>query len=171
VVVCISSGQPLLPALFYGVIAAGGVYSAASSSFTAPELSRQIKQGSSDLIFCSEDAKEVAIQAAKDCGVPLSRVLVLSSTPWSMTPIEGNQTCLPSKGKLEWERIIDKEKLENTLICLLYSSGTTGIPKGKNQNLSGTNITNKPRRDSLAYQHRLRMLHPYRLVVGRTTPP
>jgi 4-coumarate--CoA ligase len=42
VVVCISSGQLLLPALFSGVVAAGGVYSAASSSFTAPELVHQL---------------------------------------------------------------------------------------------------------------------------------
>ena len=42
VVVCISSGQPLLPMLFYGVIAAGGVYSAASASYTAPELWKSV---------------------------------------------------------------------------------------------------------------------------------
>jgi acyl-coenzyme A synthetase/AMP-(fatty) acid ligase len=127
VVVCISSGQPLLPILFYGVIAAGGVYSAASASFTTPELSRQVKQGSSDLIFCSEDAKGVAVATAKECGVPLSRVVVISSSPkWEMKAVEGGKTCLPSNGKMDWERITDQKDLENSLICLLYSSGTTG---------------------------------------------
>jgi 4-coumarate--CoA ligase len=131
VVVCISSGQPLLPILFYGVIAAGGVYSAASSSFTAPELSRQVQQGSSNLIFCSEDVKNVAIQTAKECGVPLNRVLVISSSPeWSMRSIEGNRACLPSNGKIDWKRITDQKELNDSLICLLYSSGTTGPPKG-----------------------------------------
>ncbi|TVY38185.1 putative acyl-coenzyme A synthetase, partial [Lachnellula subtilissima] len=131
VVVCISSGQPLLPMLFYGVIAAGGVYSAASASFTAPELCRQVQQGSSNLIFCSEDAKEVAIQSAKDCGVPLSRVVVISSSPeWTMRAVEGNTSCLPSSGKLDWQKITDQKELEGRLICLLYSSGTTGAPKG-----------------------------------------
>ena len=131
VVVCVSSGQVLLPILFYGVIAAGGVYSAASASFTAAELSRQIKQGSSNLIFCSEDAKSVAIQAATDCGVPLTRVLVISSTPeWSMRTVEGTLACLPSNGKMDWEMITDENDLEHSLICLLYSSGTTGVPKG-----------------------------------------
>jgi 4-coumarate--CoA ligase len=129
VVVCISSGQPLLPILFYGVIAAGGVYSAASSAFTASELSRQIKQGNSNLVFCSEDAKEVTIQAAKQCGIPLSRV-IKSSPEWSMRSIEGSVACLPSEGKLDWERITNQEKLDKSLICLLYSSGTTGVPKG-----------------------------------------
>ena len=131
VVVCISSGQPLLPMVFYGVIAAGGVYSTASPSFTAPELSRQVQQGSSDLIFCSEDAKYVAIQSAKECGVPLSRVVVVSSSPeWTMRAVEGNTSCLPSSGKLDWQKITVQKELEERLICLLYSSGTTGAPKG-----------------------------------------
>lgn len=131
VVICISSGQLLLPMLFYGVIAAGGVYSAASASFTASELERQIKQGNSNLVFCSEDAKDVAVKAAGSCGVPLSRVCVIKSSPeWTMRSLENDVSVLPSKGKLDWKRITDQEELENSLICLLYSSGTTGIPKG-----------------------------------------
>lgn len=132
VVVCISSGQVLLPVLFYGVIAAGGVYSAASSAFTIPELERQVKQGSSNLIFCSEDTKEIAVKAAKACGVPLSRVLVVESNPkWSMRAVEGEGTALASEGKMDWERVTDRKELDRSLICLLYSSGTTGVPKGK----------------------------------------
>ncbi|KAH6677457.1 hypothetical protein B0J14DRAFT_615623 [Halenospora varia] len=140
VVVCISSGQPLLPILFYGVIAAGGVYSAASASFTAPELARQIRHGESKLVFCSEDARQVAVTAAKECGVPLSRVLVVSGKEgkWSMKSVEGKGSCLPSRGELDWERLIKREVLDESLICLLYSSGTTGIPKGVE--LSHTNI-------------------------------
>lgn len=132
VVVCISSGQILLPIVFFGVIAASGVYSAASSAFTPPELSRQVRQGSSNLIFCSEDAKDVAIKSAKECGVPLSRVLVMNSRKgeWGFRSVEGGQSCLGGKGMLDWERITDRQKLENSLICLLYSSGTTGVPKG-----------------------------------------
>lgn len=130
VVVCISSGQPLLPALFYGVIAAGGVYSAASSSFATPELTRQIKQGFSNLIICSPDTQEVAVAAARESGVPLHRVLCLRSSPkWTLTSAQDGQNCI-SKEKLNWKRVTDKEELENSLICLLYSSGTTGAPKG-----------------------------------------
>jgi long-subunit acyl-CoA synthetase (AMP-forming) len=132
VVVCISSGQILLPIILFGVIAAGGVYSAASSHFTSPELSRQVKQGSSNLIFCSEDAKDVTVKAARECGVPLSRVLVINSGKgkWSMRSVEGGKECLGGYGRLGWERITEQKKLDDSLICLLYSSGTTGIPKG-----------------------------------------
>lgn len=131
VVVCISSGNALLPIAFYGIVAAGGVYSAASSSFTAAELARQIKQGSCNLLFCSEDVQDVAKQAAKACEIPLERVLVIrSGIARSVTPIEGTENHLDSEGKLDWQRITDRVELENSLVCLLYSSGTTGIPKG-----------------------------------------
>ena len=130
--VCISTGQILLPIVLLGVIAAGGVYSAASAAFTPSELSKQIKQGSSNLIFCSEDVKDVTIKAAKECGVPLNRVLVINSRKgeWGFRSVEGGQSCLEGKGMLEWEKITDKKKLDQSLICLLYSSGTTGVPKG-----------------------------------------
>jgi len=132
VVVCISSGEILIPIVLFGVVAAGGVYSAASSAFAPSELSRQVKQGSSNLIFCSEDAKDVAIKSAKECGVPLNRVLVISSKKgkWGFESVEGGQNCLGGKGMLDWEKITDREKLKDSLVCLLYSSGTTGVPKG-----------------------------------------
>lgn len=131
VVVSISSGQPLLPVLFYGVVAAGGVYSAASSSFTAPELARQITQGGSKLVVCSPDTQDVAVAAARQCGVPLNRVLCLKSSPeWSLTTVGDNQNSISGE-KLDWKRITNKEELENSLVCLLYSSGTTGPPKGR----------------------------------------
>ncbi|OBT58401.1 hypothetical protein VE04_00778 [Pseudogymnoascus sp. 24MN13] len=130
VVVCISSGQPLLPVFFYGVVAAGGVYSAASSSFTTPELARQITQGGSNLLVCSPDTQDVAVAAAKQCGIPLNRVLCLKSSPeWGLMSLGNNQNCI-SNEKLDWKRITNKEELENSLVCLLYSSGTTGPPKG-----------------------------------------
>ncbi|KAL3425851.1 acyl-coenzyme A synthetase [Phlyctema vagabunda] len=130
VVVCISSGQPLLPIVFYGVIAAGGVYSAASSAFTASELVRQVTQGRSNLIFCSPDVKDVAMQAARDCGIALNRVVVVDSDPWSMKVIDGGQEIM-SEEMLEWERVTNQKELEESLVLLLYSSGTTGPPKGK----------------------------------------
>ncbi|EXJ66130.1 uncharacterized protein A1O5_10745 [Cladophialophora psammophila CBS 110553] len=148
VVVCISSGQILLSNVFYGVIGAGGVFSAASSSFTSLELARQVKQGKSNLIVCSPDCVEVAIRAAKECNVPLDRVLVLESLGGKriLQDVERKgRNFLQGDGKkeeaLEWERITDKKVLEERVVCLLYSSGTTGVPKGVN--ISHTNLVSE----------------------------
>ncbi|KAF2460313.1 4-coumarate-CoA ligase [Lineolata rhizophorae] len=138
VVVTISSGQYLLPTAFYGIVAAGGVFSAASGSFTAAELARQIKDGDSNVVICCQYTKDVAIAAAKECGLGLDRVLVLRSYPkMSLRSVEGDLEMF-GQGELDWERITDPQELKDRLICLLYSSGTTGIPKGvliSNQNL------------------------------------
>jgi acyl-coenzyme A synthetase/AMP-(fatty) acid ligase len=134
VVLVISSGQILLPCLFYGVIAAGGVYSAASSSFTAAELARQVKQGEANLICCSRDVEDVAREAAKECGLPIDRVLVLESDGGKriLKSLDTGRSAIAEQ-ELDWTRITDKAELKQSLICLLYSSGTTGVPKGKSE--------------------------------------
>lgn len=133
VVVCISSGQILLAPLFYGVVAAGGIYSAASSAFQPAELARQLTQGKSNLLLASIDCKDVAIAAAKQCNIPLSRVLVFDSMShkrdlYSITDSRTNH--LDSTSELDWPRLTDPHELKTSVACLLYSSGTTGPPKG-----------------------------------------
>ena len=131
VVTVISYGQIMVPAVFYGVVAAGGVYSAASPSSTVSELARQITIGTSRLIVCSAEFKGLVTQAAKECGVPLDRVLVLESSPsWRLASLDGKVNAISDK-KLDWQRITDPTALTKSLITILWSSGTTGLPKGR----------------------------------------
>jgi len=132
VVVCISSGQIILAPLFYGVVAAGGIYSAASSAFQPGELSRQLKQGKSGLLLASIDCKNTAIKAAQECNIPMSRVLLFDTMGHKriLADVESNTNYLGSKAEMDWPRITDPEELRKSKACLLYSSGTTGAPKG-----------------------------------------
>ena len=85
-----SSGQAFSPAIFYGIIAAGGVSSYASHSASPAELARQIKTGLSKLVIVSEDLKHVAIEAAKLCNLPVENVLVFGQgPPWSVQSASG----------------------------------------------------------------------------------
>ena len=43
VVLIISSGSPFLPILFYGIVAAGGVFTGASTAYRIGEVVRQVK--------------------------------------------------------------------------------------------------------------------------------
>ena len=129
VVTVISYGQPLIPAVFYGIIAAGGVCSTASPSSTVSELARQVQVGTSGLIICGSEHRDVAVKAAKQCNLPIRRVLLVESAPaWSLNSLDG--TKIMGDQKLDWERIVDPEALKKSLITILWSSGTTGLPKG-----------------------------------------
>ncbi|KAL3456502.1 hypothetical protein BJX64DRAFT_270613 [Aspergillus heterothallicus] len=132
-VLCISANQVLLPAVFYGILGAGGVYAAASTALTTPEIMKQIRQSRSKLIVTCPENKTKALQAARECAIPPNRVLVLESMGHKRLlcdTIDPGRNYLQSTAELEWCRVTDIEVLENTTICLLYSSGTTGPPKG-----------------------------------------
>ncbi|KAL4814560.1 hypothetical protein BDW67DRAFT_165604 [Aspergillus spinulosporus] len=180
VIVGVSEGQVLLPSVFYGVIAAGGVWSAASSTATPPELERQIRQGNSRLLIAGPGCKDVVLKAAKAAGVPESRVLILRSAGHERV-LQNSATgqnyldgLRPSEA-LDWERITDPKKLEDSLICLLYSSGTTGVPKGVN--ISHTNMVTEaliPLYYDLEYIAKRRETdpdyeHPYRTLAHLPT--
>jgi 4-coumarate--CoA ligase len=128
-VTVISYGQILVPALYFGVVAAGGVYSAASPSSTVEELSRQIKIGNSNLLVCGSEHSDVSRQAAAACGFPAENVLLLESSPWRLASLDGKINAIADQ-HLKWQTITDRQALKDSLITILWSSGTTGLPKG-----------------------------------------
>ncbi|KAM4055780.1 AMP-binding enzyme [Hirsutella rhossiliensis] len=130
VVVVVSTGQSALACLFFGVIAAEGIYSAASPSSTPEDIARQMRDGPGRVLVCSADRKAIALAAAAEVGLPERNVLVLESYPRvALQSADGAVRC-DFRGSLPWTAITDPRELEDRTICILYSSGTTGLPKG-----------------------------------------
>ncbi|PHH68767.1 hypothetical protein CDD82_292 [Ophiocordyceps australis] len=136
VVVAVSTGQSALPCLFFAVVAAGAVFSAASPSSTPADLARQIldvaptETSRRVLLVCSSDCRDLASEAANIARLPAPCILVFSSYPVvSLRSITGHAVCAFDQ-ELDWRRITDAQELARRTICILYSSGTTGLPKG-----------------------------------------
>lgn len=134
VVLSTSSGNPFIPILFYSIVAAGGVYSGASTAFTVGELERQVRDADARLLLCSPEFKARTLEAAKRCGIPIDRVLVIDSKKprnWKLISAADGTYVLDLHGPmLDWKKISTQKELEEMTACLLYSSGTAGLPKG-----------------------------------------
>jgi acyl-CoA synthetase (AMP-forming)/AMP-acid ligase II len=137
VVVLFSTGQPAYSAALFGIVAAGGVASLASPSGTAHELARQVTAGEAKVLVASEDVMPVARAALKLVGWPVALCLLESEPDWSLRVVgEDPEAGGELRGalmteRLPWERVTDEKELRESLIMLLYSSGTTGPPKGQ----------------------------------------
>ncbi|KAF2462984.1 4-coumarate-CoA ligase-like protein [Lindgomyces ingoldianus] len=138
IVSVISTGHYLLPVLCYGIIGAGGVFSAASAASTTGELSKQIQGAESRVLCCVEGTRDVAVKAAEEAGWGVNgggRVVVIGEgREWSLRVVglDGGlgKELVDEECRLQWERVTDKKALEESLVVLIYSSGTTGLPKG-----------------------------------------
>ena len=86
-----------------------------------------------------EGTRETAVKAAEEAGWGKNgggRVLIMSEErDWMLKAVEKNghlsNNLIDESNRLPWQKIEDQHELENSLVVLIYSSGTTGLPKGK----------------------------------------
>ncbi|KAH8708616.1 4-coumarate-CoA ligase-like protein [Phaeosphaeriaceae sp. PMI808] len=134
----ISTGHYLLPVLSFGIIGAGGVFSAASAASTASELNKQLQGAQSKILVTVESTRDNAVKAAEEAGWGPNgggRVLLMSEgRHWELKSIgkdgQLGTNLIDERDVIPWQRITDPYELENSLVILIYSSGTTGLPKG-----------------------------------------
>ena len=118
-----TSGSPFSPCIFYGIVAAGGVFSGASTAFQSDELVRQIKDADAKLLMSSAEYTNKSVEAAERCGIPLDRVLVIDSTVpkrWSLSSALGREIVYqqgPNRQELDWPRLTTQHDLEQTTTC------------------------------------------------------
>lgn len=133
--------------VFLGVLAFGGVFSGTNSSHTAFELAHAFKTADVKGLLVEPELLPNALRAAKEVGIPFSRVFVFDHQTSLSIPYDGKQTwsvtsnlkgsvgelkswrSLMQHGERPWEPWNDEERSKHTTAARLFSSGTTGLPK------------------------------------------
>lgn len=116
-----------VPVTNFGLHWAGGVASPANPTYTVEELARQLKDSGAKALLTQKAFLPSATKAAELVGLPLDRIILLGN--------ERDET-----GKFRhWTEITAKDAWiqpkrtavsSKDLAFLVYSSGTTGLPKG-----------------------------------------
>ncbi|KAF2481070.1 hypothetical protein BDY17DRAFT_300645 [Neohortaea acidophila] len=118
------------PPIVWGTHFAGGIVSPANPAYTVDELVHQLKDSGAKALLTQLAVLDVAKQAAKKAGIPEDRIALLGDDRdpehrfKHFTSIKDNN--------LEAARSPRPVKIngDKDLAFLVYSSGTTGLPKG-----------------------------------------
>lgn len=103
--------------------------SPANPNYTVEELAFQLKDSGAKAVVTQLPYIKNAQAAAKQVGIPLDRVIIMGDQRDPSYTVKHFTSIVNTAGSTKWRRTKAKNPAED-LAFLVYSSGTTGHPKG-----------------------------------------
>jgi 4-coumarate--CoA ligase len=148
-----------VPAVVLGTLWLGGIVSPANPGYTVAELAYQLKDSGAKILCTTLANLDVARKAAKEVGIPDSSIILLGHETDSSRKFKHWTNIRNLDGLQRYRPVKFSPKID--LAFLVYSSGTTGRPKGVR--LTHHNMTSNIQQ--------VRSADPWLTWNGTATPP
>nr|OQO31797.1 hypothetical protein B0A51_00699 [Rachicladosporium sp. CCFEE 5018] len=117
------------PIFLLGVVAAGRVFSGTNPAYTPYELSHALKISKARFVLVQPDLIDGVLKASRDVGLPEKNIVIFNPHGERSLPGYAQWSDLLQHGEQDWVRFDNLETTKNTTAAMLFTSGTTGLPK------------------------------------------
>jgi 4-coumarate--CoA ligase len=132
-----SANNIFFPVVFMGVILAGGIATTANPAYVAREVAYQLADCEPRFLLVTESSGGTALEAAKMTKFPLDHIYLFDDRPLLGRKPDTNRfrhwseliSSVEVGKSFPWREAESRKDVDGT-VAILYSSGTTGVPKG-----------------------------------------